>query len=172
MGNVDLSSKIILILSYEVNLSLSLKSELQKEVGVVDMASTLHQAVITTILTEPDFIFIQISPENLTGLQLPEILKKVKGIKKNPQFFIFSDKNSKEYLQKKFNKILFVNTREISLVSRQIKTLLEGASSLEGQLLAPWIQYREIEERFPVFKKEKEMDILEKLGQMGILRKK
>jgi DNA-binding NarL/FixJ family response regulator len=169
MGNLDLSSKIILILANEFNLSHSLKNELQKEVEVVDIASNLHQAVIITILKEPDFIFIEVDPENFSGLQLIETLKKLKGMKKNPRLVIFTEKKWQEYFRQKGKDILFLDAKETSPVSRQIKTILEGPSSLENQTVAPWIQYRERAQPYPAYRKE--LDILEKLGQLGILKK-
>lgn len=169
MDKSGLSSKIVLILATEFNLSLFLKNELQKEIGVVDIVSNLHQAVIHTILTEPDFIFIEVSPENFSGLQLLEILKKVKGIKKNPRFLIFADRRTEEPFRQKVKNILFLDGLESSAVSGRIKSMLEAVSSLENENVVPWIPYQERVEAYPVYLKE--LDILEKLGQLGILKK-
>jgi hypothetical protein len=169
MDKSDLSSKIVLILATEFNLSLFLKNELQKEIGAVDLVSNLHQAVIQTILTEPDFIFIEVSPENFSGLQLPEILKKLKGVKKNPRFLIFADRKAEEPFRQKVKNILFLDGLESSVISSRLKSMLERVSSLENEHLLPWIPYQERGEAYPVNRKE--LDLLEKLGQLGILKK-
>jgi hypothetical protein len=169
MDKSGLSSKIVLILAAESNLSLFLKNELQKEIGVVDIVSNLHQAVIQTILTEPDIIFIEVSPENFSGLQLPEILQKVKGVKKNPRIMIFADRRTEEPFRQKVKNILFLDGFESSAVSTRIKRILEKGASLENDNLLSWIPYQERGEAWPANRKE--LDILEKLGQLGILKK-
>lgn len=169
MDKSGFSSKIILILASESPLSLFLKKELQKASGVVDIVSNLHQAVIYTILTEPDSVFIEISPENLSGLQLPEILKKVKGIKKNPCFMVFADRATEELFRKKAKNILFLDGSESSVVSGRVKSMLETVSSPESENWVPRIPYKERGDAWPVYRKE--LDILEKLGQLGVLKK-
>ncbi|MBI1823851.1 MAG: hypothetical protein HYR80_07060 [Nitrospirae bacterium] len=171
MGKLGLSSKIVLILANDLNLSLSLKNELQKDAGIVDIAPNLHQAVIHTILKEPDLIFIEVAPDNYSGLQLLELLKKLKGVKKNPRIFMFADKSLEGRFRQKSREILFFDSRGTSSISQQVRTVLEGSSSFESEIAVPWIhQYQERGDAYPASQKEQE--ILEKLGQLGILKRK
>lgn len=169
MDKSGLSSKIVLILATESNLSLFLKNELQKDTRAVDIVSNLHQAVIQAILTEPDIIFIEVSPDYLSGLQLPEILQKVKGVKKNPQIMIFADRSAEEPFRKIVKNILFLDGFESASVSNRIRSILEGRSSLKNENQLSWVPYQERGDAWPVNRKE--LEILEKLGQLGILKK-
>jgi hypothetical protein len=169
MEKSALSSKLILILANNLALSHSLKNELQKEAGIVDIAPNLHQAVIHTILKEPDVVFIETGPENFSLLQLIETLKKLKGIKKSPRFVLYADKAVESHFRQKTDGILFFDSRESIPITRQIKRVLEGPASPIDEIGAPWIQYKEREVAYPV--SQKEQSILEKLGQLGILKK-
>jgi hypothetical protein len=122
MGKTPLSSKIVLILAGLSDITATLIHSLQKEVSKVYRASVPHEAMVQAILAEPDFILIEVAPSDVSGLQFPEMLREIKGMKKAPFFFIYADKTSQGSFQKKIDPVYFLDQEKIPALIAMIKT--------------------------------------------------
>jgi CheY-like chemotaxis protein len=231
MRETPLSSKIVLILAGQSDITSSLNDYLKKEVSKVYRASIPHEAMVQAILAEPDFILIEVAPSDVSGLQFPEMLRQIKGMEKLPFFFIYADKKSQDSFQKKIEPVYFLDQEKIPALIAMMKTgrgpapalrpadrsrtneVQNGLSARSAQAIPsvfgpiadksfrasdPQVgrsgRSEEMEEKVPrpvyatqgVNKRErvesplpprisrresKELDVLEKLGQLGIIKK-
>ena len=158
-----------LILYADYSLSLVLKKNLQPWAGSVEMVPSVHQAAIQVVFREPDRILIEVSTKNLSGLKLLEILKELRGLRKPPRILFYADPKEGALLQRFFTDLILVEESGPSAMNERMKNLLETQNR---EPVGSVVQWKPYQERIAAWKPErKERDILEKLGQLGILKK-
>ena len=170
MEKMNLSSKVVLIFAIQPEFAIGLKNALLKEMCNIHLAKNLHEAMIHAILTEPDFALIEISPTNFSGFQLPEHLSQIKGFNKVPSFFFFADKKHREFLQQKVDSIFYLDDQEYPFLIRKMKTVSDALSGIQEEKITPLS--RNAGPFKPYSGQDKERKILEKLDQLGIIRRK
>jgi hypothetical protein len=138
--------------------------------------------MVQAILAEPDFILIEVTPSDVSGLQFPEMLRQIKGMKKAPFFFIYADKKAQGSFQKKIEPVYFLDQEKIPALIAMMKTGHGPAPALTMEEKAPRPVYaiqgvkRRERAESPLMprisrRESKELDVLEKLGQLGIIKK-
>ncbi|MBI3605627.1 MAG: hypothetical protein HY202_06330 [Nitrospirae bacterium] len=180
MREIPLSSKIVLILAGPSDITSTLSHSLQKEVSKVYRASIPHEAMVRAILAEPDFILIEVTPSDVSGLQFPEMLRQIKGMKKAPFFFIYADKKAQGSFQKKIEPVYFLDQEKIPALIAMMKTGDGPALKMEERAPRSVYAIQGVKKRERVEsplmprisrRESKELDVLEKLGQLGIIKK-
>ena len=169
MDKPPLSSRIILILARDSSPSHPLKTILEQLTPIVDLLTNVHEAAIHAIFKEPDDLFIEVAPDDFSGLRLLDILGRLKGNRKVHRAFLFAKRSYQNAFRVECGEILFIDHSESALLLPKVRRLLEGPMSPEKEWVTPWIRYQERPADLSAGRKE--LEVLEKLGQLGILKK-
>ncbi|MBI3351623.1 MAG: hypothetical protein HY036_03510 [Nitrospirae bacterium] len=167
---MNLPLKVILILANQPELVQAFKNKLQKETSDFYVAKNVHEAVIQVVLAEPDIVLIEVTPKNFSGLQLPEILSQIKGLKPPPSFLLIADKRHRESLNQKFDSIFYVDDRKLPILFQKMIPGTDAISEKKEEKITSFVQKERPFETYPP--QDRERKILEKLDQLGIIRRK
>ena len=167
---MNLPLKVILILAKQPDLVQVFKNKLQKETSAFYVAKNVHEAVIQVILAEPDIVLIEVSPKNFSGLELPEILRQIKGLKPPPSFLLIADKRHRESLTQKFDSLFYADDRELPILFQKAAPGTGAVSDKKEEKITLFVQKERAFETSPP--QDRERKILAKLDQWGIIRRK